>query len=82
MAKHDITVMPGCGVNATNVFDLAQLLTLTEVHGSCSIAAQAPQNSDTVGFGFLPAAARATDATRVAALRKSLDQIAGARTSG
>ena len=82
MSTHNITVMPGSGVSAENIADFAARLPLTEVHASCSVASPLPQNPKIEGFGFQPNGARATDANRVAALRKALDQIAGSRTSG
>jgi copper homeostasis protein len=82
MATHTISVMPGGGVSAENVADLAARLPLTEVHASCSVVAPIPQNSKITEFGFLPSGARATDKNSVIALRKALDQIVAARTSG
>lgn len=82
MATHTISVMPGGGVTAENVADLAARLPLIEVHASCSVVAPTPQNSKITEFGFLPSGARATDTNSVIALRKALDQIVAARTSG
>lgn len=82
MATHTISVMPGGGVTAENVADLAAQLPLSEVHASCSVLATTPQNPKITDFGFQPSRARATDANSVAALRKALDQIVSAHTSG
>ncbi|SEK28885.1 copper homeostasis protein CutC [Pacificibacter marinus] len=82
MATHTISVMPGGGVTAENVADLAARLPLSEVHASCSVVAPIPQNSKIAEFGFQPSGARATDTNSVIALRKALDQIVAARTSG
>ena len=81
MGAHDVTVMPGGGVNAGNVAQFAQALNLTEIHASCSVPAPAPQNPAVTDFGFQLENARATDAGQVAALRRALDHL-GARTSG
>ena len=82
MAKQNVTIMPGGGINAKNVAELAQHLHLTEVHASCSAPLAPPENPMISDFGFLPAGARATDTTSVAALRRALNQISESRPSG
>lgn len=82
MATHHVSVMPGGGVNAENVAELAARFPLTEVHASCSVVRPAPENPMISEFGFLPEGARATDAASVAALRVALNQITASRTSG
>ena len=81
MAGHGVTVMPGGGISAENIADLASHLNLTEVHASCSSPLPPPENEKVSTFGFQPKDARSTDANRVAALRSALDQLS-ARTSG
>lgn len=82
MAAPEVTVMPGGGVSVENVADLAQILPLAEVHASCSVPAPTPADPRIAAFGFLPGAARVTDAGRVRALRSALDQLTGAATRG
>ena len=81
MEAHGVTVMPGGAVNAANAAQFAQALDLSEIHASCSAAAPTPPNPAVNAFGFQPEHARATDARKVAALRRALDHL-GARTSG
>ena len=81
-AAPGVTVMPGGGVSAENVTILAERLTLTEVHASCSAPLPAAGNPLVERFGFRPPGARGTDAGRVRALRRVLDQIAAAPPRG
>ncbi len=76
-ATPGVTVMPGAGVNAGNVADLAARLSLREVHASCSTPLSPPQQPGVAAFGFQPPGARRTDAALVAALRAALDRIGG-----
>ncbi len=82
MVGYDISVMPGGGVTAYNVADLAARLPLSEVHASCSVARPAPQNSKVSDFGFAPPNGRLTDIEKVVGLRQKLDAIAAQRISG
>lgn len=77
-----ITIMSGGGITADNVAQLAAILTLSEVHASCSASLPHPVDPNVAAFGFQPAGAKATNAVRVAALRQALDQLAGAGTRG
>ena len=64
-----ISIMPGAGINAQSVSPLLAL-PISEIHASCAgpIAADAAA----LGFGFVSADAKRTDATRVAALKAAL----------
>jgi len=73
MTGHGVTVMPGGGISAETLDTLTDL-PLTEVHASASAPAPPPRDGRVAAFGFQPAGARMTDATRVAALRARLDQ--------
>ncbi|MFE3837419.1 copper homeostasis protein CutC [Pseudogemmobacter sonorensis] len=81
MARPGITVMPGAGIDAGNLRDLARLA-LREVHASCSSPRSAPGLAAVETFGFQPKGARATDPARVAALRAALDQISASQPEG
>lgn len=74
-AAGGVAIMPGGGISAANVGRLAGRLALTQVHASCSAPMPSPHDPRIAEFGFLPPGARRTDAVRVAALRKALDQI-------
>lgn len=79
IALHDqadgrLTIMPGGGVNATNV---APLLAggLAAFHASCSEPVGAEgQDPRLLEFGFVAPATRRTAVTQVAALRKALNE--------
>lgn len=73
MTGHGVTVMPGGGISA-DTLDTLTGLRLEEVHASASTPALPPRDARVAAFGFQPAGARETDATRVAALRARLDQ--------
>ncbi len=81
-AAPGVTVMPGGGITAANVSLLAERLPLTEVHASCASALPDPEDSRIAAFGFQLPGARGTDAARVQALRRTLDQIGRSRPSG
>lgn len=74
-------VMPGGGVTATTIHALAERLALTEVHASCS-APLLPAAPRVAALGFQSANARGTDASKVRALRRALDQISASRPPG
>lgn len=69
-----VTIMPGAGVAAETLGPLRAALPLTEVHASCSRPLPPPGDPRIMAFGFRPPGARGTDAGRVAALRRALDQ--------
>jgi len=77
-AAPGFVVMPGGGISAENVTILAENLSLTEVHASCSVPLSLAVHPLVERFGFRPPGARGTDAGRVRALRRVLDQIAAA----
>lgn len=81
-AAPDITIMPGGGVSVDTLAVLADRLTLTEIHASCSLPLPPPSHAGVAAFGFQPADVRATDRAAVAALRHALDQIDGSVTRG
>lgn len=73
-AEGRLTIMPGGGVNATNV---APLLAggLTAFHASCSEPVDADgQDPRLLEFGFVAPATRRTAVAQVAALRKALNR--------
>ena len=74
-AAPGVTVMPGGGISAANVAGLAARLPLREVHASCAAPLPPPADPRLAAFGFQPPGARGTDAARVRALRRALDQI-------
>jgi copper homeostasis protein len=82
MAQSGITVMPGGGIHAGNLADFARALPLREIHASASTPLPPPRDPRIAAFGFQPSGARATDATKVQALRRVLDQIAAAPPAG
>lgn len=73
-ARGRIEVLPGSGITADNVTTLLALLPVTQVHASCSV--ELPQDPRAVAMGFTAAIRRETDASRVAALRRVLDDRA------
>jgi copper homeostasis protein len=80
MAKSGLSIMPGGGISAENVAIFARALPLSEIHASAS--SPLPLDPRLAGFGFQPAGARGTDAARVRALRRALDQIAAGPPPG
>jgi copper homeostasis protein len=70
-----LTVMAGAGVDPANVADLVAATGVTAVHGSASIAADAPCK-DAFGFGPSP---RRTSKTIVAELRRAIDDKSNLR---
>lgn len=73
-ARGRIEILPGSGITADNVTALLALLPVTQVHASCSV--ELPQDPRAVAMGFTQALRRETDAGRVAALRRVLDDRA------
>ncbi len=70
-AANNITIMPGGGVNVDTALALMQKLPLQEIHASC--ASIVPQsNSKLSEFGFSAVGFKATDQSKVEALRKIL----------
>ena len=66
-----ITIMPGAGINADNVYRLLDKLPVREVHASCSepVAASTPP---VLAFGFDTGGRRQTSVARVTALKAAL----------
>jgi copper homeostasis protein len=82
MAASGLSIMPGGGVSAENATVFAKALPLREIHASASAPLAAPADPRIAAFGFQPAGARGTDAAKVHALRRALDQIAAGPPSG
>jgi copper homeostasis protein len=72
-AKGRIEIMPGSGITAENVAQLAALLPLTAVHASCAVTRQ--QNDKAVALGFTPAMRKETDADTVLMMREALERL-------
>lgn len=73
-AASHITIMPGGGVNVVTVLALMEKLPLQEVHASCTSVV--PQNdSKLLELGFSAAGIKATDQSKVKALRKVLNDL-------
>jgi copper homeostasis protein len=66
-----ITIMPGAGIDATNVNPLRKSLPLTDIHASCSIPLPAP-SPQVAAFGFDAGGRRQTSTEKVAALKAAL----------
>lgn len=66
-----ISIMPGAGINAGNVYLLSTQLPLTDVHASCSEPLP-PAASQVLAFGFDSGGRRQTDSGKVAALKAAL----------
>lgn len=76
MAGHGISVMPGGGVSAGNVAEIAaRVPQIREIHASCSLPLPPPADTKIGAFGFQHEGARGTDAALVRRLRLALDQI-------
>lgn len=71
LANGRISVMPGSGVDVTTVERILSAVDVREVHSSAS-ASHAVDNERLVGFGFCAPQVKATDATRVRALKNRL----------
>ncbi|RJE78909.1 copper homeostasis protein CutC [Paracoccus sp. JM45] len=74
-AAAGVVIMPGGGLSAANIGQLATTLPLSEVHASCSSSCPPPVDPNVEYFGFQPAGAKTTDITKVAALRAALDRL-------
>jgi len=70
-AKGRITIMPGAGIDATNIKVLRARLPLTDVHASCSVPLPAP-SPQVAAFGFDAGNRRQTGTEKVAALKAAL----------
>jgi len=66
-----IAVMPGAGIDATNVDLLRKNLSLTDVHASCSVPLPAP-SPQVAAFGFDTGGRRQTSREKVASLKAAL----------
>ena len=66
-----IVIMPGAGINADNVDQLAARLPLTDVHASCSEPSP-PPTPQVAAFGFDTGGRRRTSTAKVAALKAKL----------
>jgi copper homeostasis protein len=66
-----IAIMPGAGINASNVDLLRAQLPLTDVHASCSEPLPAP-SPQLMAFGFDSGERRQTSSAKVAALKAKL----------
>jgi copper homeostasis protein len=66
-----ITIMPGAGIDATNIDVLRARLPLTDVHASCSVPLPAPSRQ-VAAFGFDAGGRRQTSPDKVAALKAAL----------
>jgi copper homeostasis protein len=72
-ARGRIEIMPGSGITAGNLAQLAALLPLTSIHASCAIAQQ--QNDRAVALGFTPAERKETDVDTVLMMREALERL-------
>jgi copper homeostasis protein len=66
-----LTIMPGAGIDATNINVLRARLPLTEVHASCSVPLPAPSRQ-VAAFGFDGGGRRQTSREKVASLKAAL----------
>lgn len=66
-----IAVMPGAGIDATNVDLLRKNLSLTDVHASCSVPLPAP-SPQVAAFGFDTGGRRQPSREKVASLKAAL----------
>lgn len=73
LAAGRISIMPGSGITPANVGTLLASLSLSEIHASCSAAADAP-DARALALGFAPAHPRRTDAATVRALKAAMSR--------
>ncbi|MGO4437092.1 copper homeostasis protein CutC [Rhizobium sp. RAF56] len=71
LASGRISIMPGSGINLQTIEALVPRLAVSEIHASCSVAAE-PADIRAVTLGFAPANARRTSAATVRALKAAL----------
>lgn len=72
-ARGRVEIMPGSGITAANVGQLATLLPLTSVHASCAVAR--PQGDKAVALGFTGPDRRETDPDTVLMMREALERL-------
>jgi copper homeostasis protein len=70
-AAGKVAIMPGSGITAENVDLLLSRLPVAEIHASCGIAGEAP-DENTMRLGFANGPRRRTDKGRVEALVKAV----------
>lgn len=71
IAAGRVSIMPGSGVNVKTIGSLIPRLKITEIHASCSVAAE-EADGRALALGFAVSGARRTDAATVRALKARL----------
>ena len=80
-AEGRIEIMPGAGINADNILEIAQITGAISFHTSAKVAVPLPNNTHTSAVELSDAVVAQTDLTKVKILRNVLQHLTNAQNS-